>query len=237
MFCSKCSEIIRPVVAVDIDGTLGDYHGHFIEFASQYVGDSLYLHYNGSPGFREWFKEANNIDTEEYRAIKLAYRQGGMKRSMPIFEGATALIKEIKVSGAELWVTTTRPYLSLDNIVPDTVEWLRRHQIEYDGMLFDEDKYAQLVQRVDPERIVAVIDDLPDMCEAANEAVGREVAILMGTKYNQTHRDYRNTMVDIYHEIGPIIEEWKEKHGDSQEGGDQLRGGASESVGQMSIDL
>src|SRR6516162_9535465 len=76
MLCSSCSEIIRPVVAADIDGTLGDYNGYFIDFAEQYVGRELYRTYTGSTSFRIWFWTANHIGTDEFRAIKLAYRQG-----------------------------------------------------------------------------------------------------------------------------------------------------------------
>lgn len=212
MLCSNCGEPIRPVVALDIDGTLGDYHGHFFDFAEQWLGRTLNTGYHGRPGFREWFALANNVSAEEYRAIKLAYRQGGMKRSMPIFSGAKMLANTIKWADAELWVTTTRPYLSLDNIVPDTVEWLHRNSIEYDGMLFDEDKYEQLVKRVDPERIVAVVDDLEEMCDAADEAVGRPVAILMGTRYNDAIRTRRHPIDEITVGIVPLINEWREQH-------------------------
>jgi len=210
MLCSNCGEIIRPVVALDIDGTLGDYHGHFIRFASQYVGRELNSGYHGVPGFREWFALNNNIGTDEFRAIKLAYRQGGMKRSMPVFDGAQALVAEINAHDAELWVTTTRPYLSLDTIVPDTVEWLARNGMtDYFGMLFDEDKYEQLVYRVDPSRIVVVIDDLREMCDAADKAVGRRVAIMMGTSYNSIIQERRSPMYDIIAGIGAIIDQWR----------------------------
>jgi len=209
MLCSNCGELIRPVVALDIDGTIGDYHGHFLHFAAQWLGRDLDMGYHGNPSFREWFALHNNVSTEQFRAIKLAYRQGGMKRSMPIYSGSNELVHEIQKHDAELWVTTTRPYLSLDNIVPDTVEWLRRHEIEYDGMLFDEDKYHQLVERVDPQRVVAVIDDLPEMCDAAEEAVGRNIAIMMGTLYNSHIHIRRSTMYDVIAGIGPLIDDWK----------------------------
>lgn len=173
MICSRCSEIVKPVVAVDIDGTLGDYHGALVEFASKYLGHPIRPMvfeqiYGGHYPLRAWFCSEFDISVETFRAIKLAYRQGANKRFMPIFTGAQALCWSIRDAGAELWVTTTRPFLSLDNIVPDTVEWLRRHEIEYDGMLFDDDKYRILAERVDPRRVVAVFDDLEEMVDAAN---------------------------------------------------------------------
>jgi phosphoglycolate phosphatase-like HAD superfamily hydrolase len=215
MRCSVCSEEIRPVVAVDIDGTLGDYHGHFLDFAEQYLGHELDRSYRGSPEFREWFATKNNVGSEEYRAIKLAYRQGGLKRSMPVFDGAQSLLREILAHDAELWLTTTRPYLSLDTVIPDTVHWLERNAMaDYDGMLFDEDKYTQLVERVEPDRIVAIIDDLPEMCDAADKAVGRSVAILSGTYFNSFFWDRRSDLWDVVAGIGSLIEKWKEEHDD-----------------------
>lgn len=186
MHCSRCSEIVKPVVAIDIDGTLGDYHRHFLWFADMYLGKNAkhsWL-YSGNEPFSMWFVRTFDTTLDEYRQIKLAYRQAGMKRSMPIFDGARALCWSVRDAGAELWVTTTRPYLSLDNIVPDTVEWLRRHEIEYDGMLFDADKYEQLAKRVDPIRVVAVLDDLAEQVSAAAAAFGWGVPVLVKGEYN-----------------------------------------------------
>lgn len=214
MYCTKCGDPITPVVALDIDGTLGDYHSHFIRFAAQYVGRSLprAWDYTGEYGFREWFNDACGVGTEEYRAIKLAYRQGGMKRSMPLFPGADTLAWAVRTIGAELWMTTTRPYLSLDNIVPDTVEWLNRHRIQYDGMLFDEEKYKKLAERVDSERVVFILDDLIEMCEAANDLFpGSAVQAL--TTYNQKDRWSSRMKLDTAKDVMVTrIIKWKEAH-------------------------
>jgi len=221
MHCSKCSEVIKPVVAIDIDGTLGDYHSHFISFALQYTGKNdgfggPAFGYDGRLTFSAWFIETFNMSLEEYRQIKLAYRQGGMKRSMPIFDGARALCWSVRDFGAELWVTTTRPYLSLDNIVPDTVEWLRRHEIEYDGMLFDEDKYEQLATRVEKRRVIAVLDDLPEQVYAAEESLGTHVPILCVGKYNSAIGRGASMTCDLDAACDIIlarITEWREQYG------------------------
>lgn len=164
MRCTECSREVLPVVAVDIDGTLGDYHGHFVQFAGWYLGRSLPATYDGAGPFNEALK----LDKASYRQVKLAYRQGGMKRSMPLYPNAAGFMKRLAGLPCEIWITTTRPYLRLDNIDPDTREWMRRHGIHADGMLYDEDKYQQLVNLVDPERIVAVIDDQKDQCDDAD---------------------------------------------------------------------
>lgn len=155
----------RPVVAVDIDGTIGIYHNHFIRFAEQYVGRTLEPEWR--PEFRGEFNRALHMSKRVYRDIKLAYRQGGLKRSMPVFEGARELTVSLRKAGAEVWICTTRPYLRLDNIDPDTRHMLKRQGIQYDGVLFGERKYHDLVKIVGKDRIVAVLDDLPSQVESA----------------------------------------------------------------------
>ena len=225
MRCSNCSHEVKPIVCVDIDGTLGDYHGHFLRFAAAwltdedtaltYLLDMSHQMYDGSIPFSQYCMEMLEIDLTTYRQIKLAYRQGGMKRTMPMFQYASAICREIQYAGAELWITTTRPYLSLDNIVPDTVEWCRRHRITYEGILFDELKYEEFAKRVDTERVVAVLDDLPEMYDAAANVMhhGHDVPILVAGKYNTGVR--RTIMADLIAARDIVmarIEMWKERH-------------------------
>jgi hypothetical protein len=187
MRCSECSEIVKPIVAIDIDGTLGDYHGHLIAFMQAYLGVENRLHstelYDGDGKMSAWSNRTYGIDHKTYEQIKLAYRQGAQKRSMPAYRG----IDEITTAtiGAEFWVTTTRPFLRLDGVDPDTRFWLDKHNIKFDGLLYDEDKYRVLAERVDPERVVAVLDDLPEQYDAAAQAFGDQVPILRTQPYNR----------------------------------------------------
>jgi hypothetical protein len=198
MLCSNCLQEIKPVVAIDIDGTLGDYHRHFCDFAAAYFGiamDSDHIDYDAHLfKFSTWWAMKTGLSVSDYRQAKLAYRQGGMKRTMPIFDGARALCWATRDAGAELWVTTTRPYLSLDNIVPDTIEWLRRHEIEYDGMLFDDDKYEQLQRRVNVGRVAAIFDDTPELYDAAETQFPGTAWLVDGVGNKGVRRD---TMCDL----------------------------------------
>jgi hypothetical protein len=210
---------VKPVVAIDMDGTLGDYHGHFIRFAAQWIGDdeavlrcSLDM-YNGSIPFKDYFCARFYCSVTTYRQIKLAYRQGGMKRSMPPYRGAKAACDMVTKAGGELWITTTRPYLSFDTILPDTLEWFDRQQIGFDHLIFDADKYAVLADRVDSGRVVAVLDDLPEMYDAAEEHFGDEVPILISNPYNwKVVRRYREPLIDATTIVRRRILQWKEQH-------------------------
>lgn len=221
--CSNCSAIVKPVVAVDIDGTLANYHAHFADFAFQYLGDyevreRIHRYFNGSTEMHE----VMGISLELYREVKLAYRQGGGKRSIYMFEGSRFFVNALQEAGAEVWLTTTRPYLRLDSTDPDTREWCRRNEIPYDHLLYDEDKYLKLPQIVDPERIVAIVDDLlPVLLTAVEAGIPKERLFLRATRYNRAFTmgaDRMGVRVVTDFSISSIsrivrdIETWKDNH-------------------------
>lgn len=169
MRCEACHKrSVKPVVALDIDGTLAEYHMTFANMARLYwdlpqpVGA-----WDGDGEFEDWL----GLTKEQYREAKLAYRQGGNKRWLPAYPGVRELVESLRAAGAEIWVCTTRPWQRLDNIDPDTREWCRRNGVAYDGMLYGESKYEQLVEAVHPERVMGVVDDLADYLRQA-EYVG-----------------------------------------------------------------
>jgi len=156
---------LKPVVALDIDGTLGDYHGHFTTFAALWIGRPL-PHPSLMTDDIPFYKHLG-MSKATYRQIKLAYRQGGMARSMPIFQGAADLTRDLRHEGAEVWLCTTRPYMRHDSTDPDTRHWLRRNRIQWDHIIYGPNKYRELIKIVPPGNILAVLDDLPEMLEQA----------------------------------------------------------------------
>lgn len=157
-------QVPRPVVALDIDGTLAAYHGHFLWFAGEYLGREMPPTYDCPGGGLAAFM---GVSKTTYRRIKLAYRQSGLKRAMPAYPGASELTKVLRARGADVWICTTRPYLALSNIEPDSKEWAKRNGVQYDAFIFGENKYRDLVSLVGSDRIVAVLDDLPEMHDQA----------------------------------------------------------------------
>lgn len=155
-----------PVVAIDIDGTMGAYHAHFTKFAEAWTGKKMPSVSEPTGGVP--FHKHLGISKQTYRKVKLAYRQGGMKRSMPVYPEVGDLTRMIRSKGVQVWICSTRPYLSLDNIEPDTRHWLReRAKAQFDNALFGEHKYRDLVKAVGAERVVCVFDDLPEMINQA----------------------------------------------------------------------
>lgn len=211
MKCSDCSRVVKPVVAVDIDGTMGDYHTHFLEFLKGYLGiaGSIGIDYTGQTPFKVWAMETYGIDERTWQDVKLAYRQGAQKRTMPIYPWAQPMCEFIRLEGAELWVTTTRPYLRLDNIDPDTRAWLRQHGIEYDGLIYDKYKYKKLSENVSAERVVAVVEDLDDKLVEARAEFGPGVPLKRLTYYNWV-ADQSLRVITMC--VIERIRQWKELH-------------------------
>jgi len=186
MKCTTCSREIKPIVAFDIDGTLGDYHGHFTKFAEMYLQRKL-------PHPAKWhskqeFSDYLAIEKEEYRRIKLAYRQGGLKRSMPIYEPMIARVQQAAREGCEVWLTTTRPWMSHNNLHPDTRFWLDRAGVPSDPLLYDAERYQGRAQATDPERGILFGDAPPEQGEAASNIFGVEVPVIAATTYNRWFR-------------------------------------------------
>lgn len=170
MLCSKCSETIRPIFVFDIDGTFARYHDRLFNFNREYWGmggDRLECDWDGSGEFEDYL----GISKEQYREMKLAFRQGGQKRMMDPYDDMIHLWLHIVQTypSAEVWIATHRPWRRLDNIDPDTQFWLRRFNISYTKLIFSEDKYLDLFTQVDSARIVACFEDLGEMCDRAEQ--------------------------------------------------------------------
>lgn len=177
-----------PVVAIDIDGTLGDYHGWFIQFAEMWAGRPMPKPEDINPG--QPLHKHLGMAKSTYRQCKLAYRQGGLKRGMPAYPNAREITVAARKAGAKVYICTTRPYLRLDNIDPDTRHWLRRNRIQFDGVLWGPDKYRNLVRYLGAGRVVALIDDLPEMLDQA-EAVGIDNLYLRDQPYNRHITEFK----------------------------------------------
>lgn len=214
MRCSDCSRPVKPIVAVDIDGTLGDYHNHFLDFMMGYFGRQLPRGWRGDPP--DW-ESYLRLTQKEYREAKLAFRQGGMKRTMPVYESAMDFMDALVAEDVEIWITTTRPYLRLDSVDPDTQEWLRRNAIPYHHLLYDEHKYARLRELVDPDRVLAIVDDLYEQIQEAALTFPLDVPLQVKRQHNIAHRFGKAlNLPDITHIIVNRVKEWNARHGNNQ---------------------
>lgn len=212
MLCTNCHAPVLPIVALDIDGTMAVYHDDFTQFAQRFFGRPFPWGYKGGS-----FAKHLGLTTEQYRQAKLAYRQGGGKRSMPRYRHADLLAKWSK-ENSELWITTTRPYNRFDSTDPDTREWLRRNGIDYDHLLYDDRKYEVLALTVGSDRVACVVDDLPENVNMAAD-YGMP-AILVNRPYNKAATIGLHPRVmrakDLRHALNLVqrcVTEWEQRNG------------------------
>jgi hypothetical protein len=150
-------------------------------------------YWDGHGNFEDWM----GLSRQAYRDAKLAFRQGGYKRYSPPWKGLDLLrdrITELRDQGkVEVWITTTRPWLRMDNVDPDTKFWLGNNFPCYDHLLFGENKYEDLSKIVDPKRVVAILEDLPEKYIEACKFFGNYAPIMIERFHNEWWLDNGRT--------------------------------------------
>lgn len=137
------------IVGIDIDGVLGDYHPWFLKFADDIFGfkfDTI-----------ESLKE--KLGTEQYETVKSMYRQSGRKAYMPVKEGAVELTKKLKEKGYQIIILTARPYKKYSRIYPDTLEFLKKNDIQFDAIIWDRKKHVKIIKEF--PNLEFMIEDTP----------------------------------------------------------------------------
>jgi hypothetical protein len=201
-------EVLRPIIGLDVDGTFARYHEHFERFFREWSGkETPGTGYAGGQSFASYL----GTSKATYRQAKLAYRLGGWKRSMPVYDGAADMVRAWRSLGAEVAICTTRPFLSLEAVEKDTHHFLRRNGIQHDYVIHGERKYLDLA-RFGTDRIAFVADDLPEMVRQADSA--GLISVIRTQPYN-ADMDWNIDAYDIEQLMWvgcALIEEWKAKH-------------------------
>lgn len=174
----------KPWVGIDIDGTLGDYHRHFLMCAEMFLQRPMPKPEEINPLMP--LHKFIGVDKRKYREIKMAYRQGRWKRSMPVFPYARQMTLDLRRAGICISICTTRPFNQLGEVDADTRWWLRHHGIQHDLLIWGPHKYRDLTRAAGKNNIVAVIDDELEQMERCFR-IGIPF-YLRNQPYNQTHQ-------------------------------------------------
>jgi hypothetical protein len=130
------------VLVVDIDGCLADFDGGFARWLSK-AHPSLDPKVNGP-----------NLEV----AKQDFYASGGFLLLEPL-DGAAASMAQAKQIGLKIAIITARQKRRHKNVETDTIQWLKRHGIPYDLLVFDRDKAEAICEHVLPAKVVAAIED------------------------------------------------------------------------------
>lgn len=193
--------------ALDLDGTVGDYHRHFERFAQMWTGRDIVW----DPDIVGPFYRQLGMSRTVYRQCKLAYRMGGMKRSIPVFDGAADLVRAIRGVGVGVAACTTRPYLAMSTIDLDTQHWLKRNGIKVDHILYGEHKYRDLVKSVGRSRVVCALDD-----DLSQLRIAEKLGITPILRRNEANKGYEQELgrwcVSDLHQAQEVILHLIEQH-------------------------
>lgn len=146
----------HKIVAVDIDGVLADYPLSFVRFINKEMG----TRYDVKDVCTYDIYSDLGISKQTGLVLKDKYRQFGMKRYIPVIEGAKEFLESLKGAGYTVVLLTSRPYKEYYRIYADTMEWLKRNGLPYDYLIFNEKKEEYLLELVDNQNIAFFVDDV-----------------------------------------------------------------------------
>ena len=161
------------VCALDIDGILYPWPETFVEFyQSQY------------PDLKNFSFEDIERKPSIRSKLKDEYRLSGIKSRAEVIKGAPEFTNLLKEKGYTIILLTSRPYQKYQRIYADTLEWLNKHNIKFDAIIWEEHKEEYLAKNL--SNIEFVIEDDKENI-AKLKSYGFKVFGKM-TKYNSSAR-------------------------------------------------
>jgi phosphoglycolate phosphatase-like HAD superfamily hydrolase len=86
------------------------------------------------------------------------YRRGRFASLAPV-NGAAASLRQLSKQGYYIVVITARPQWQYPRLYADTLQWLERHQIPHDLLLFNKDKAEAVFQHIRPAWPLFFVED------------------------------------------------------------------------------
>lgn len=176
--CEQAELSGELVVAVDIDECLADFVGGFTDWCTNKYGRF----------------DVAEIESAENEPKKTEfYATGGFSSLRPI-PGAAAVIRDFRRIGVKVVIITARPRRQHKNVEPQTIEWLRRHGIEYDLIIFERDKSEALCEYVLPATVLGFVEDRR---KHAVEIAMLGVSVLWMVNSAETDREIPDALANI----------------------------------------
>lgn len=188
------------VVAVDIDGVLAKYPEHFIQFAEKKTGKDL-----SSIELTEYNLYgilAEIVSVETMKQIKHEFRDTGQLRDMGVYPEASAFTKKLKKLGYTIVLLSARPYKEYPRIFSDTIAWLKKNDIKYDAIIWDENKEERIVNEFPKMKFM-----IEDHFANAKKVAGYGYKVYMIDKPYNKNLSFKNvTRVNTLKEVQKWIE-------------------------------
>ena len=164
-------DLNEKVCGVDIDGVLNYYPDTWVQFVNDKTGSH----------FATLTEVKATLSYKSYKDLKYEYRECGIKAELEVRAGAKELLDELKRRSYRTMILTSRPFDEHISLFKQTVSWLDKNQLQYDGIIFGENKYVEILTQVPNLRFF--IDD--HRYHAMQVSKWGYPAFLVNTIYNQ----------------------------------------------------
>jgi len=130
------------VLLCDLDGVVADWEKGFRGFAEL----------RGRP------IPMGKLNDPELEPLKDEFDGGGGFVGLEPMPGAIEALAEVRRSGVQVIIVTSRPYERHRRVYADTIEWCRRHRLTIDQVFFERDK-ARVIHTLRPATIIGFVED------------------------------------------------------------------------------
>ena len=163
-------------IAVDIDGVLANYPISFQNFIMK--KENVWVDLKGYDLYEQY---AGVLGRERMIELKHEYRDSGEKRNIPVCDGAKEFLDHFYDEAYTIILLTSRPYKKYSRIFADTIEWLKKNDLKYHAIIWDEEKNYEAIKQF--PKIEFMVEDHPRF--AINIAKLGYRVYLVDRPYNQ----------------------------------------------------
>jgi len=170
------------IVGVDFDDVICAWFEGFVAFVSKKMRRNF---------------EVNNIEElidklgeKKYKELKHEFRITGKKLTLKPIENASLVLKKLKALGYDIIILSARPYRQYPRLFADSIQWLKKHDMKYDAIFFDDHKEEKIIADF-PHMKFFVEDNIRNANLIASK--GYKV-FLLNKCYNVTEYTHKNVI-------------------------------------------
>lgn len=161
----------QRVCAFDIDGVLNYYPKTWVDYLNRVL----------NANFKDLNEAKRAIPYKTYKDLKWAYRESGEKAHLEVRAGAKEVLDRLHNMGYQILILTSRPFKEHKTLFKQTVDWLNAAGLHYDGIIFGEEKYVEVLTQAPGLRFL--VDDHHYYCQSVSRWGYH--TFLVNTTYNQ----------------------------------------------------
>ena len=186
----------KKSLGVDIDGVISDQNAQFVKYYNMNSEEQITqedivtipVHKSGL------------ITIEDERKV---FHKAEYWETLRVLQGAKGALSQLRNNGYKISLITSRPWILPDGKLHSlTRKWLKRHQIEYNHLYFDNKKSTRF-DKVQSKRIKYFVED--DLNNARKLCSICKAVFLVDYKYNQYTGELPYNLIRIKN-LGEVVD-------------------------------